>query len=58
MREDNEICPKCGSPGYSYSVPSSNSPYKNGPRNWYTSPLGVLGILTLCLNRNVEISMS
>ena len=36
MREDNEICPKCGSPGYSYSVPSSNSPYKNGPRNWYS----------------------
>ena len=35
-REDNEICPKCGNPGYSYSVPSWNSPYKNGPRNWYS----------------------
>ena len=35
-REDNEICPKCGSPGYSYSVPSWNSPYKNGPQNWYS----------------------
>jgi hypothetical protein len=34
-REDNEICPKCGSPGYSYPVPSWNSRYKNGPKNWY-----------------------
>lgn len=34
-RDDNEICPVCGLPGYSYPVPSWNSANKHAPRNMY-----------------------
>jgi hypothetical protein len=34
-RANDEICPRCGKPGYSYPVPSWNSPYSDAPRNRY-----------------------
>lgn len=35
MRDNNEVCPLCGKPGYSYPVPSWNSSYKNTSKNRY-----------------------
>ena len=34
-RDDDEVCPVCSLPGYSYPVPSWNSANKHAPRNMY-----------------------
>jgi hypothetical protein len=57
---DNEICPRCGLPGYySRDVPSWNSPYKNATRNLYDRSIHADRTLPYCyIGKNPKIEPS